>query len=106
MKSQVEVQDPITDRILDEWLDEPAPFLSILHTIQDHYGYLPEPALRRVSQRMDIPISDLYGTVTFYHFFQLEPKATPDIRVCENSACCLHDLDQLCEEVAGADLGI
>ena len=106
MKSQVEVQDPITDRILDEWLDEPAPFLSILHAIQDHYGYLPEPALRRVSQRMDIPISDLYGTVTFYHFFQLEPKATPDIRVCENSACCLHDLDQLCEEVAGADLGI
>ena len=55
MKSQVEVQDPVTDRILDEWLDEPAPFLSILHAIQDHYGYLPEPALRRVSQRMDIP---------------------------------------------------
>ena len=97
MKSSVEVKDPVTEKILDQWMEKPAPFLSVLHAIQDHFGYLPESGLRLVGQRFGIPVSELYGTVTFYHFFSLEPKALPDIRICENSACCLHDLDAICE---------
>ncbi|NCF98196.1 MAG: hypothetical protein GWP39_01645 [Planctomycetia bacterium] len=106
MKSSVEVKDPVTEKILDQWMEKPAPFLSVLHAIQDHFGYLPESGLRLVGQRFGIPVSELYGTVTFYHFFSLEPKVLPDIRICENSACCLHDLDAICEEIVDKDLGI
>ncbi len=106
MKTGIEVKDPVTTGILDRLMDQPAPFLEVLHAIQDHHGYLSEPALRLVAERFQIPISDLYGTVTFYHFFQLEPKPLPDIRICENSACCLHDLDAISKEVVDADLGV
>lgn len=106
MKTGIEVKDPVTEGILDRLMDQPAPFLEVLHAIQDHHGYLPEPDLRQVAERFKIPISELYGTVTFYHFFQLEPKPLPDIRICENSTCCLHDLDAISKEVVDADLGV
>ena len=67
-----DLHDVNTSAILDRWEHEPAPFLSILHEIQEHYGYLPESSLHEVSKRLGIPLSELYGTVTFYHFFKLE----------------------------------
>jgi len=106
MKSEVETEDPVTTEILDLLMAEPAPFLEVLQRIQDHHGYLPEDSLKQVANRFEIPISELYGTVTFYHFFELEPKPIPDIRVCENSACCLHDLESISQQVTTADLGV
>ena len=106
MKSEIEIQDPATTEILDRWMEEPAPFLGVLHAIQDHHGYLPEDSLKQVAQRFQIPISELYGTVTFYHFFRLEPKPVPDIMICENSTCCLHDLETISAQAATADFGI
>lgn len=106
MKSEIEIQDPATTEILDRWMEEPAPFLGVLHAIQDHHGYLPEDSLKQVAQRFQIPISELYGTVTFYHFFRLEPKPVPDIMICENSTCCLHDLETISAQAATADFGV
>ena len=106
MKSEIEVQDPVTTEILDRLMEEPAPFMAVLQAIQDHHGYLPENSLGQVAQRFQIPISELYGTVTFYHFFRLEPKPVPDIMICENSACCLHDLEAISEQAATTDFGI
>lgn len=106
MATEITTHDPATSAIIDRWIGEPAPFLAILHAIQDEHGYLPEEALRAVSARLKIPISELYGTVTFYHYFRLEkPTGSPDIFLCESSACCMHDLDRLEEELSSADLG-
>ncbi|MEE2883206.1 MAG: NAD(P)H-dependent oxidoreductase subunit E [Planctomycetota bacterium] len=106
MKSEIENRDPVTTEILDRLMNEPAPFMEVLHAIQDHHGYFPENSLRQVSERFEIPISELYGTVTFYHFFRLEPKPVPDIMICENSACYLHGLEAISEEAVTADFGI
>ena len=61
------------EQILAEWLDEPAPFLPILHAFHDRDGYLSEEALVAVSRGLQIPLADLYGTVTFYHHFSRNP---------------------------------
>ena len=100
-----DLHDAYTSQIIDRWEGEPAPFLSILHEVQAHYGYLPESALHEVSQRLAIPLSELYGTVTFYHFFRTEkPGPDPDLLMCESSACCLEDLDTLERQLAAARL--
>ena len=100
-----DLHDVNTSEIIDRWEGEPAPFLSILHEVQAHYGYLPEPALHEISNRLGIPLSELYGTVTFYHFFELkEPGTNPDLWMCESSACCLKDLQTLERQLAAARL--
>ena len=59
MKSEIEILDPTTTEILDRLMEEPAPFMEVLHAIQDHHGYLPEESLKQVAQRFQIPISEL-----------------------------------------------
>jgi len=59
--------------------------LPILHEVQAKYGYLPESALEIIADERCIPVSEVYGTATFYTLFSIVPKGTHVIRVC-NSA--------------------
>ncbi|MFQ5654916.1 MAG: NAD(P)H-dependent oxidoreductase subunit E, partial [Planctomycetota bacterium] len=91
--------------IIDRFSDEPAPFLSILHGIDERFGYLPEGALNAVAEALRIPIAELYGTVTFYHYWRLrKPAGQPPIQMCDGPACCLKGVDALEEELPRARL--
>jgi [NiFe] hydrogenase diaphorase moiety large subunit len=68
---------------------EPAPFLAILHAIQDRLGWLPEPALEEVGGALELPLADLFGTVSFYRYFRLSPDAKHDTLPCSGPACRL-----------------
>lgn len=61
--------------------------IPILQDIQSELGYLPEPAMERVSQLLRISTSHIYGVVTFYHQFRLKPKGKHLISVCRGTAC-------------------
>lgn len=52
--------------ILASRLPEPAPFLAVLHDIQDRFGRLPESALAEAADALSFPLADLFGTVMFY----------------------------------------
>jgi len=61
--------------------------IPVLHGIQELYGYLPEEALRMVSEGLEIPMTEVYGVATFYHYFSLISKGEHVIRVCLGTAC-------------------
>jgi len=61
--------------------------IQVLHGIQQVYGYLPEKTLHEVSEILEIPMTEIYGVASFYHFFSLEPKGEHIIRVCLGTAC-------------------
>ena len=61
---------PTDDELVELWRDQPAPLLPLLHAFQDRDGFLSEDAIGTVAAALRIPLADLYGTVTFYHFFQ------------------------------------
>jgi NADH-quinone oxidoreductase subunit E/NADP-reducing hydrogenase subunit HndA len=61
--------------------------IPVLHEIQHMYGYLPEDALHLVSEGLNIPMTEIYGVASFYHFFSLKPKGQHIIRVCLGTAC-------------------
>lgn len=63
--------------------------IMILQDIQQIYRYLPEEALRIVSDKMEVPMSQLYEVATFYRAFSLEPKGRHEIKVCLGTACHL-----------------
>lgn len=61
--------------------------IPVLHGIQELYGFLPEESLRMVSEGLEIPMTEIYGVASFYHFFSLVPKGEHIIRVCLGTAC-------------------
>jgi len=87
--------------LIDQWIEQPAPLLPILHAFHDRDGYLSEEVLREVAKALRIPLADLYGTVTFYHHFSTDP-ARPQTapRVCTGPICRLHGSHDLLDELA------
>ncbi len=73
--------------ICDRYKDEPSPLMLILSDVQREYGYIPLEVQQIISAKTGIPLSDIYGVVTFYNFFSIEPKGKYVIDVCMGTAC-------------------
>lgn len=73
--------------IVERYKDETTPLMMILEDIQKEYGYIPLEVQELVSDLTGIPVSEIYGVVTFYSFFSLTPKGKYVIGVCLGTAC-------------------
>lgn len=67
--------------------DEPSPLMVILEEIQKEFGYVPLEVQEVVSKETGIPVAEIYGVVTFYNFFSLNPKGKYVVGVCLGTAC-------------------
>ena len=76
-----------TTEIVERFKDEPTPTMMILEEIQREYGYVPLEVQELVSQLTGIPVSEIYGVVTFYSFFSMVPKGKYVVGVCLGTAC-------------------
>ena len=61
--------------------------IPILQKVQERLGYLPREAMTEISEFLKIPEIDVYGVVTFYNQFRLNPPGRHSIRVCLGTAC-------------------
>ena len=93
------------ERICDRLKDEPSPLMMILSAIQKEYGYIPLEAQEVVSEKTGIPVAEIYGVVTFYSFFSLEPKGKYVIGICLGTACFVKS-SQLVQDKFEQVLGI
>ena len=75
------------DPFLKKYDPEKGSLVSLLQGIQDKLGYLPEDALRHVSTKLAVPLSELFSIVTFYNSFSLEPQGENIVSVCLGTAC-------------------
>ena len=73
--------------ICGRYKDEKTPLMMILSDIQNEYGYIPLEVQEVVSQETAISVAEIYGVVTFYSFFSLEPKGKYVIGCCLGTAC-------------------
>ena len=85
-KLQAHAVKLITD-ICERYKDEPTSTMMILEDIQKEYGYIPLEVQELVSELTGVPVSDIYGVVTFYSFFSMTPKGKYVIGVCLGTAC-------------------
>ena len=61
--------------------------MSLLQTAQETFGYIPENVIYKISEEADVPVADIYGVITFYAQFRMEPMGKNIIRICEGTAC-------------------
>ncbi len=96
------------NEIISRWTDKPGALMPVLQEIQEKFGYIPEDAMKEVSAKLNIPLPEVYGVVTFYHFFSLKPKGKYKIQVCEGTACYVKGAKRVLEkfeEVLGIKVG-
>lgn len=72
---------------MDTVPQEESSLIAILHFTQDLMGYIPRPAMMLIAEVLGIPSSKVYGVVTFYSYFSLQPKGRYNFSVCMGTAC-------------------
>jgi NADH:ubiquinone oxidoreductase subunit E/NAD-dependent dihydropyrimidine dehydrogenase PreA subunit len=77
----------IMNRIIKDYKDTEGPLVPILQKANDTYNYLPEPVLRYVADKLNMPLSVVCRIATFYNAFSLEPRGKHIITVCLGTAC-------------------
>ncbi len=86
------------NEICDRYADQKTPLMMILSDIQKEYGYIPLDVQEIVSARTGISVAEIYGVVTFYSFFSLEPKGKYVIGVCLGTACYVKGAQQVIDK--------
>ena len=61
--------------------------IRVLQQAQGLIGYLPVPVIKTISRDLKIPLSEVYGIISFYHFFTMVPKGRHVIQVCMGTSC-------------------
>lgn len=72
--------------------------INILHAAQGIFGYLPREVQEIIAADLDIPVSRVYGVVTFYSYFTMSPKGKYPISVCLGTACYVRGAEKVLEE--------
>jgi len=73
--------------------------IETLHSVQDAFGYLDDPAMKYVAHALNLPLSKVYGVATFYHLFTLKPKGEHTCVICTGTACYIKGAGQLIDGV-------
>ncbi|UCG69035.1 MAG: NAD(P)H-dependent oxidoreductase subunit E [Thermoplasmata archaeon] len=87
------------DTILKRYKDEVGVLIQVLQDVNSEFNYLPENALRYISEQLNIPLSQIYHVATFYTFFSLIPRGEHLIRVCQGTACHVRGSPRVLNEI-------
>ncbi len=71
--------------------------IQVLHRAQELFGYLRDDVIRFVARQLSLPLSRVYGVVTFYSFFSTVPKGRYTVMVCLGTACYVRGADKVLE---------
>ncbi|MBM4033593.1 MAG: NAD(P)H-dependent oxidoreductase subunit E [Planctomycetes bacterium] len=83
------------DGVLEQYRETRGALIPVLQSAQDIFGYLPEPALKRISLRLGKSYSEVAGVVGFYSFFSTAPRGRHLVRVCMGTACYVRGAKQV-----------
>ncbi len=73
--------------------------IQVLHAVQELFGYLPRQVIEMIAKELRLPASQVYGVVTFYHFFTLKPHGEHTCVVCTGTACYVKGAHALLDEM-------
>lgn len=93
------------DEILAKYVGNKGALIPVLQETQNAYGYLSREVLTYISEKIQIPLSQIYGVVTFYSQFHLNPRGRNIIRVCQGTACHVRGAKKILEAIE-KELGI
>jgi len=106
--STLETKDPRfqqLDEIIEKYKDQSGALIPVLHEAQNVFGYLPESVQIYIAEGLNVPLSEVYGVVTFYSLFSTEPRGKYVINVCLGTACYVKGSGKIMERLK-KELGV
>ena len=86
------------DEIVAKYKDTRGALIPVLHEAQEVYGYLPLEVQRVVAEKLNIPLAEVYGVVSFYTQFSIYPKGQYQINVCMGTACYVKGANEVLDK--------
>ena len=95
------------DPVIDLYKDKEGSLIQILHIAQELYGHLSLELQEHIAGRLNKPLSEISGVVTFYSFFSTKPRGEHVIRVCLGTACYVRggERRQALQKTLDVDIG-
>lgn len=86
------------DEIVAKHKDTRGALIPVLHEAQEVYGYLPLEVQRVIAEKLEIPLAEVYGVVSFYTQFSIYPKGKYQINVCMGTACYVKGANEVLDK--------
>jgi NADH:ubiquinone oxidoreductase subunit E len=99
------MQPQTLEQILEGRRSQPNQLIEVLQDVQKNYGYIPEEAMRVVSQELGVPLIEVYRVASFYKAFRLNPAGKHVLTFCTGTACHVRNADLLIDQ-AISQLGV
>ena len=93
------------DEIIKTFKGKPGALIPVLEEAQMALGFLPMPILQIIAKGLNLPLSRVYGVVTFYSFFTMTPRGKHTLRVCLGTACYVRGGKSIMESIQ-KELGV
>ena len=87
------------DPIIEKHKNKKGNLIPILHEIQEKVGYLPLEVQEYISEKLTVHLSRIYGVVSFYSFFSINPKGDHTIGVCMGTACYVKGAEDILDNI-------
>ena len=87
------------DAIIEAHKDTPGSLIPVLQKAQGVVGYLPPVVQKHIAKGMNLPVSEVHGVVSFYHYFTMKPKGKHAIKVCLGTACYVKSAEAIVEKL-------
>jgi len=96
------------EKFIDSMPSTKGELIRVLHKAQEIFGYLPQEVQKFVSKKLNVPTAKVFGVVSFYSFFTMEPKGEHDISICLGTACYVRGAEKVTDafkKELGIELG-
>jgi len=88
------------EKIIAKHKDTRGALIPVLHEAQELYGYLPLSVQKKIAEGLNVSLADVYGVVTFYTQFYLNPKGKYKINVCLGTACYVKGAGEIFDKLS------
>ena len=101
-------QKSIIDQAIAENKERPGAVMLVLNEVQGKIGHVSPAMQAYIARRLNVPLGQVHGVVTFYSFFKTQPRGKHTIKFCLGTACYVAGVPQLVEkakQMLNIDLG-
>ena len=88
------------EKVLEKYENVRGAVIPVLQIVQAEYGYLPEPIVDLIAERLKISINEIVGVATFYAQFHLKPRGQHIIKMCCGTACHVKGAKKVLEKIS------
>ena len=88
------------DKVIEGQKGKKGILIPILHESQRIFGCISMPVQKHIAKGTGIPLAEIYGVVTFYSHFSLEPKGDYIVAVCMGTACYVKNAGKILDDFA------